>query len=161
MIRDALENDLEQVLAINQRNLPHVSALSRPELDSLYRQAVYCRIVEEEGKIAAFLLGLNEDADYQSPNYQWFKQRYDSFFYVDRVAVDAWAQRRGYGSLLYEDVERFAKTNALPLVTCEVNIRPKNEGSLKFHEARKFEPVGTQDTENGKKTVSLMIKRVC
>ena len=38
----------------------------------------------------------------------------------------------------------------------EVNIKPRNERSLIFHEKFGFTPVGEQDTEGGSKRVQLM-----
>lgn len=43
-------------------------------------------------------------------------------------------------------------------VTCEVNIRPPNPESLAFHDRQGFVEVGTQETEDGRKTVSLRAK---
>jgi predicted GNAT superfamily acetyltransferase len=45
-------------------------------------------------------------------------------------------------------------------MTCEYNLRPKNEISRQFHQKYGFKEVGTQKTENSKKTVSLQIKQV-
>jgi predicted GNAT superfamily acetyltransferase len=45
-------------------------------------------------------------------------------------------------------------------MACEYNLRPKNEVSRQFHRRYGFKEVGTQETENGKKTVSLQIKAV-
>ena len=41
-------------------------------------------------------------------------------------------------------------------ITCEVNIRPKNKGSMLFHKKFGFIEAGTQKTDGGKKEVSLM-----
>jgi predicted GNAT superfamily acetyltransferase len=45
-------------------------------------------------------------------------------------------------------------------MTCEYNLHPKNEESRLFHQRYGFQEVGTEETENGRKTVSLQIKRV-
>ena len=45
-------------------------------------------------------------------------------------------------------------------MTCEVNLRPPNPGSMAFHRAMGFDEVGTQNTEGGSKTVSLLVKRL-
>jgi predicted GNAT superfamily acetyltransferase len=39
---------------------------------------------------------------------------------------------------------------------CEVNVRPRNDASLAFHEAIGFREVGQQDTDGGAKRVSLL-----
>ena len=55
----------------------------------------------------------------------------------------------------YKDLEKFA-LNETDTITCEVNIKPKNTGSMLFHKKYGFCQVGTQYTENRKKEVSLM-----
>jgi predicted GNAT superfamily acetyltransferase len=44
----------------------------------------------------------------------------------------------------------------VPVLFCEVNVRPRNETSLAFHEAIGFREVGQQDTDGGTKRVSLL-----
>jgi predicted GNAT superfamily acetyltransferase len=42
------------------------------------------------------------------------------------------------------------------VLCCEVNVRPRNDVSLEFHHTVGFREVGQQDTDGGKKTVSLL-----
>ncbi len=106
--------------------------------------------------MAAFCQVLPPRAGYQSMNYQWFSERYDDFIYLDRVAVAADHRGRGIGSRLYEEVER--RTRAI-WFTLEVNLRPRNDGSLRFHARKGFVEVGQQETDYGA-LVSLMAKRL-
>ena len=95
---------------------------------------------------------------YQSPNYRWFCDNYDDFAYVDRIAINSWARRKGIAEALYD---AFAAAEAgAPVMTCEVNIRPSNEGSMKFHERMGFHQVGSQQTEGGKKEVAMLEKKL-
>lgn len=64
-------------------------------------------------------------------------------------------QGRGVGYALYDDLRRRVGGDT-PRIVCEVNIRPLNARSLRFHARFGFQPVGTQDTEHGRKTVQLM-----
>ena len=75
--------------------------------------------------------------------------------YVDRIVIDTNYHRNGLGTSFYNDLETFSIGKS-SRITCEVNIRPKNKGSIIFHETYGFEQVGTQTTEEGKKEVSLM-----
>ena len=43
-------------------------------------------------------------------------------------------------------------------MTCEVNIRPPNDGSMHFHERLGFRQVASQEIDGGKKEVALMEK---
>ena len=113
----------------------------------------YFRTLKVENKIAGFLIALSPGKDYSSLNYKWFEKTYNSFMYVDRIVIDTNYHRNGLGTSFYNDLETFSIGKS-SRITCEVNIRPKNEGSMVFHENYGFEQVGTQTTEEGKKEVS-------
>jgi predicted GNAT superfamily acetyltransferase len=78
------------------------------------------------------------------------------FVYLDRVAVVVDHRGRGIGSRLYEEVER--RTRAA-WFTLEVNLRPRNDGSFRFHARNGFVEVGQQETDYDA-LVSLMAKRL-
>lgn len=159
-IRDADRDDLEHLLELNQSNLPHVGSISMPDLKHLHSQAVYFRIAEFERQTAGFLIAFEPAAGYGSLNFLWFKKHYTAFVYIDRIVVAPQARRKGIAVRLYQDLEHFAADRKMPIMACEYNLRPQNEVSRQFHHRYGFKEVGTQDTENGKKTVSLQIKPV-
>ena len=159
-IKNAGRNDLQDLLALNQSNLPHVGSISMPDMAHLYSQAVYFRVAEFKEQAAGFLIAFEPEAEYGSLNFLWFKAHYDAFVYIDRIVVAPEARRKGIGVRLYQDLELFAADRKIPIMACEYNLRPKNEVSREFHQRYGFKEVGTQDTENGKKTVSLQIKSV-
>jgi len=130
------------------------------DMERLHRQAVYFRVAEPEGQTAGFLIAFDPQADYNSLNFQWFKKRYKNFVYIDRIVVAPDSRRKGIAFLLYQNLEHFAAQRNMPIMACEYNLRPKNEISRQFHQKYGFNEVGTQKTENGKKTVSLQIKQV-
>ena len=154
-LRDVAKADLETVHTLNERALPHVNRVSVEWLRQLTRNAPYFRLATREETVLGFLLGMTHETDYDSMNFQWFRERYPKFAYIDRIVVAEEARGRGVGQLLYEDICTFGRSFA-PVLACEVNIRPPNESSLRFHERFGFEPVGQQDTEGGTKTVRLM-----
>ena len=43
-------------------------------------------------------------------------------------------------------------------MTCEINIRPTNIGSMQFHTHLGFKQVGSQEIDSGAKQVALMEK---
>ena len=59
----------------------------------------------------------------------------------------------------YDD---FAETlsGEVEVMTCEVNIRPPNESSMRYHELHGFTRVATQETEGGRKEVALLEKKL-
>jgi uncharacterized protein len=151
--------DLPVVHAINQAEVPAVGDETEGSLGHIADESVIAVVAEEDGSIAGFCLVLAPGADYDSGNYLWFSERYDDFVYLDRVAIAPAFQRRGLGRALYAEVERLAaerRPNATH-VTLEVNLRPRNDTSLAFHDALGFVEVGQRDTEYGA-VVSLMAK---
>lgn len=111
----------------------------------------------ETGSVAGFLLALREGADYGSPNYRWFAERYNEFLYVDRVVVASSQQGKRLGQILYDDLFAFAKESRIAAVTLEFDIAPPNEASRRFHARYGFREVGTQWVADGKKQVSLQV----
>lgn len=154
-VRPIDHDDLEAVLALNQAHVPAVGPLDRPRLEQLVEQAESAVVAETAGELGGFALALPPGVAYASPNYRWFSDRYDDFVYLDRVAVAAAHQRAGIGHALYDAVEA---ATAAPRICCEVNIRPRNEPSLRFHARRGFQPVGEQDTDGGEKRVVLLTR---
>ncbi|MEL7187844.1 MAG: GNAT family N-acetyltransferase, partial [Pseudomonadota bacterium] len=150
--------DYEEVLALNEASVPHVNSIDAGELDWFADNAAFAPAVRIDGRLAGFMIGLRPGTDYKSPNYRWFCGNYDDFAYIDRIAVAAWARRRGIAEALYQ---AFAESQSdAPVMTCEVNLRPANEGSMRFHERMGFRQVGSQETEGGKKEVALMEKKL-
>jgi predicted GNAT superfamily acetyltransferase len=159
-IRKANRDDLRHLLELNQSNLPHVGSIIQSDMEHLHSQAIYFRVAEFNGQTAGFLIAFDTEADYASLNFLWFKKHYPAFVYIDRIVIAAEARRKGIARSLYRDLEHFAEERKIPLMACEYNLRPKNDISRKFHQRYGFNEVGTQETENGKKTVSLQIKKV-
>ena len=157
-VRFLVPTDLDRVLALNESGVPGVGAINAPRLAHLVDQssiALVATIDEPPYEVVAgFCLVLGPGADYGSVNYRWFCDRYDDFVYLDRVAIAPEFQGRGLGRALYEDVERRADAAWFLL---EVNLRPRNDASLAFHDRLGFVEVGQQETDYGT-LVSLMAK---
>ena len=148
--------DFDDVLSLNEESVPHVSHICAEELQWFYDNAAFFQIAKIDDRFAGFLIGLRQGTEYASPNYRWFCDNYGDFAYVDRVAVSAWARRRGIAESLYN---AFALSQSgAPLMTCEVNIRPPNETSMFYHERMGFRQVGSQETNGGEKEVAFMEK---
>ncbi len=158
-IRPADDGDLEAIRAINENAVPAVSTITADQLRVLAGQCRYFKAALADGQLAGFLMALQPGQLYQSLNYRWFSERYDQFVYVDRIAVSPEFKGRGIGRALYADVEKFALQVA-PVLTCEVNVIPPNPESMAFHQKLGFFEVGQQDTEGGKKRVSLLVKKL-
>jgi len=154
-ISDVTANELDDVWRLNEDSVPHVSSVDLTEMEWFASNAHYFRVASHDGQLAGFLIGLRPGLPYGSPNYRWFSENYRDFGYVDRVAVSETARRLGVATRLYRD---FAATldKTVGVMTCEVNIRPANESSMRYHESHGFVQVATQETEGGKKEVALL-----
>jgi predicted GNAT superfamily acetyltransferase len=159
-IREATREDFAAVLALNAESVHFLSPLKPERLEALHRQAAYHRVVEIDGDVVAFLLAFREGADYDSPNYVWFAERYPRFLYIDRIVIAPSQRGAGLGVLLYEDIAAFAAQAGVPWLTCEFDIEPPNPVSMRFHQRMGFREVGTQRVGGGKKQVSLQAKTI-
>lgn len=147
--------DLEAALALNNANVPELNGLDAPEIARLVEASIVSLTAEVDGQFAGFCILFAQDAPYQSLNYQWFSRNYDDFVYLDRIAVHPDFRRYGIGRAFYAEViERF--TGEYAVLCCEVNVRPRNDASLAFHQSIGFEEIAQQDTDGGNKTVSLL-----
>jgi len=158
LIRNATPDDFPAILALNAESVHFLSPLDAVRLRHLHAQAAYHRVVVHDEKVAAFLLAFREGADYDSPNYRWFAQRYPQFLYIDRIVVAADRQGHGLAAMLYDDLLAFAKTTGVETLTCEFDLDPPNPASAKFHARYGFREVGTQWLGGGKKQVSLQAR---
>ncbi len=132
--------DFPWVHALNERHAVELSTLTPVELKAMVGRAFYAHAVDPA---AAFLLAFDQDADYDSPNFLWFKARLPRFVYIDRVAVSDDYRRKGLAKTLYGDLFAAAKTAGHNRIVCEVNSDPPNPGSDAFHAALGFTSIGT------------------
>ena len=157
LIRKVELSDLDNLLALNESEVPHVGSIDIERMHWFAKHADYFRVAQQDEQIAGFLIGFRPGSAYQSLNYRWFCERYDEFAYVDRIAVAEAARGLGIASSLYTD---FAATlpESYKAMTCEVNILPPNEGSMRFHARLGFREVGTLSSDAGDKKVALLLK---
>lgn len=154
-IRPFVAHDIAPVLALNNQNVPELNELDEAEVARLAALAEVALVAEVDGQFAGFCWVIGPNQPYGSLNYGWFSRQYDEFVYLDRIAVHPDFRRFGIGRGFYATlVEQF--TGTWPVLLCEVNVRPRNDASLHFHHSIGFREVGQQDTDGGKKTVSLL-----
>ena len=143
-VRNLEITDLARVLEINNANTPGVSELTMAELQTDLRNSLHALAIDNEhGEVCAFCITFAPDAPDAGDNHRWFAERYESFVYLDRIAIDSNHQNRGFGALLYQSVEqRMLNSAEHALLCCEVNLEPPNPGSLRFHKRIGFTEVG-------------------
>ena len=158
-IRDVREHELDSVLALNNAAGVTILPLDATKARFFFDHATYFRVAEVDGHLAGFLIAFDQDAAYQSSNYQWFRERYPAFFYIDRVVVAS--SRRGavLGRVFYADVQSFAEVRA-PQLACEVFLEPRNDVAVLFHGTYGFQEVGQQLMPETGRRVSLLAKEL-
>ena len=161
VVRNIEITDLPGVLEINNANTPGVSELTFTELETDLENSLHALAIDnEQGEVCAFCITFDPGAPDAGDNHRWFAERYKSFVYLDRIAIDSNYQNRGLGAILYQSVEHHMLSSAEhSLLCCEVNLEPPNPGSIRFHHRIGFIEVGQQSFDT-KYTVSLLAKFV-
>jgi predicted GNAT superfamily acetyltransferase len=147
----------EALLALNNAHAMELSWLEPERLRHLVAEAFLAKRI---GHAEAFLLAFDQGADYDSPNFLGFRQRYPRFVYVDRIVVAPRARGRGHARRLYLDLFEQVLAAGHDRVVCEVNADPPNPASDAFHAELGFIEVGTAAIHGGSKTVSYLSRLV-
>lgn len=144
------------LVALNNAHAAELSFLTPERFAALIEKAfLACRI----GEADALLLAFDQAADYDSPNFLWFRERFGRFVYVDRIVVADEARGRGLARTLYERLFDRARAAGHARVVCEVNADPPNPASDAFHAALGFVEVGSARLPGGK-TVRYFERRL-
>ncbi|NNF80952.1 MAG: GNAT family N-acetyltransferase [Rhizobiales bacterium] len=154
MLRDITHADLPELLELNQAHVTELSSLSLARLRELVQAAFLARCADSRG---AFLLTFDQDADYDSPNFIWFKENYGRFVYVDRIVVSPTERGQGLAAKLYKELFEIARAGGHSMICCEVNSDPPNPGSDRFHEALGFEEAGHAHLPDRGKSVRYLV----
>jgi len=160
ILRNATHNDFPDILKLNAEFVHFLSPMTETRLEMLHRQAIYLRVFSEADQVIAFLIAFREGAEYDSPNYRWFSERYDRFIYIDRLVIDGMHHHRGIGTQLYQDLFAFAAENRIANVFAEVDSSPPNPVSDRFHAKQGFQEVGSQFLNTTNKQVSMQMRLV-
>lgn len=152
---DALTPDhLDRLLALNNAHAAELSLLDTARLAHLLQQSFWAARV---GDVDAFMLALDQSADYDSPNHRWFRDRHPRFVYVDRVVVAPAARGRGLARLLYAGLLQAVASTGHTAIMAEVNTIPPNPASDALHAALGFHEVGAASIHGGAKTVRYLM----
>jgi len=155
LLRAMTDADTYAVLSLNASNVDATSPLDLDRLAKIRSMAARADVVEVDGWIAAFAIVLPPDADYDSANFAWFRERYGhDFLYLDRVVVSSANRRTGIAGRIYDAAEADATTRGR--LACEVNAEPPNDASLAFHASRGYVEAGRLTHDGGKVTAMLV-----
>lgn len=164
-IRDLHAGDVAAVVELNNANIPAVNAKTHEQMAVMFTEAAWAIGAfsgdgeDADETLLGFLITFLPGAAYESMNYAWFSDHHERFAYMDRIVVDPATRGGGIGAALYEHLFSLIGDSE-PFVGIDVNVRPPNEGSMRFHTRLGFEEVHRQDTDGATKTVALMVKRL-
>lgn len=130
----------DDLLALNNRSAVETSSLEPARFEHMVASSFAALHVPEA---QALLLTFDQSADYDSPNFLWFRDRLERFIYIDRIVVAEAARGRGLARQLYQQLFDLAHQAGHSLVTCEINSTPPNPGSDAFHAAMGFSEAGS------------------
>ena len=154
-LRPLTDGDVDDVLALNHRNVVKLAPLDVERLELLQSMADRVDVVDVDGAFGGFVITFEPGTAYDSENYRWFTERHgDGFYYLDRIVLHEDFGRRGLGGFVYDEVEAVARRHGR--MALEVNLVPRNAASLAFHERRGYVEVGRLGDEEH--LVSLMEK---
>jgi len=153
-IEDIGVSDVDRILPLNNSNALETSRMDASGMCALLDLAFYRRGFD--GGASAILIALDRDAPYDNPNFDWFKNRYGSFVYIDRIIVADAARGQGLARRLYQDLFARAYAAGHERVVCEVNIQPPNPISDAFHATIGFVTVGRAFLHNARKEVRYL-----
>jgi uncharacterized protein len=156
-LRRIRTDDHEQVLALNAANVVKLAPMDEARLLELEGMADRFDVVEVDGEFGGFVITFAPGTAYDSDNYRWFTERYDGhFYYLDRIVLADDHRRQGLGSFVYDELEQVARRYGR--LTLEVNLVPRNDASLTFHDRRGYVEVGQLGDQSH--LVSLMEKHL-
>ncbi len=159
-VRDVREHELDSVLALNNAAGPAILPLDAAKLRQFYDSAEYFRVAERDGKLDGFLVGFGSEADHDSRNFAWFRERLPKFFYLDRIVVASRRRGGGVGRALYADVQSYAELRC-PQLACEVFLDHGADPALLFHGSFGFREVGQHVMPGVDVRASMLMKELC
>jgi len=159
-IRDVREHELDSVVAVNNAAGPSILPMDLAKARFFWENAEYFRVAEQDGLVTGFLVALSQDAPHDSPNFQWFRERYPEFLYIDRIVIARPRRGGGRGRAFYADVQSFAEVR-WPLMACEVFLQSGNDPALLFHGSFGFREVGQNVMPGSGIRASMLLKEMC
>ncbi len=155
-IRPYRPSDLPILHAANVASEPGVGSATEAELGAwIDLSTCFVATNDQDEPLGFITLIPTGEQRYDSLNLRWF-EAYQArtgkrVIYVDRIALRPEARGQGLGEALYEAA--FSTFSNHDEMVCEVNTRPPNDGSHRFHQRLGFVEVGQATYEPGEKAV--------
>ncbi|MGZ8719802.1 MAG: GNAT family N-acetyltransferase, partial [Aeromicrobium sp.] len=86
-IRTIRSSDLDTVLTLNQGALEGVGTLDADRLQWIVGLSDQALVADFDGVIGGFVITIAPGTEYDSANYAWFEERFETHCYLDRIVV--------------------------------------------------------------------------
>ena len=160
VVRDVREHELDSVLALNNAAGPAILPLDAARMRHFFETAEYFRVAERDGTRVGFLIGMGSNADHDSRNFKWFRERYPEFFYIDRIVVASRRRGGGVGRAFYADAQSYAELR-YPQMACEVFLEGVTDPVLLFHGSFGFREIGQRVLVRNGTRAAMLMKELC
>lgn len=162
VVRLSTISDLEQVVEISNQNLLDFSKINNPEYVANIEKSGFfiapCTIddlikdknriilgIKDDNKVLAYIwITINID----NHEYDWFDLEYKEniigkeTYYFKKIGVLKSQQGKGFGSVLWKNIEKFLDNKNLTYIVASVAFGPiKNLASIGFNQKHGFEKV--------------------
>ena len=97
----------KSIFNLNQLNIPALGALEDlNHLENLFNSSSFIVLIKINNNLVGFAIIMVSLSEYSSPNFLYFKKKYNNFMYIDRIAISEKYHRKGFGSLIYKELDR-------------------------------------------------------
>lgn len=136
---------------LNEKNVPNVGPQSLDGFTSLVNNSNYNECVLFEDIVVGFVICFQDIEltksymnEIEHKNYKEISNRVKNFLYIDRIVIDNKYRKIKLGSVLYKNIQKFAKLHSIQNLTAEINLLPSiNTASFNFHKSFGFEDIGS------------------
>src|SRR5260221_12789165 len=102
--RGAMRSAFPAILTPNRQSEAFLSPLDRPKLNQISNEAEFFQVTTSLEGLVGFLLAFLPEANYDNPNFLWFKARYEHFIYIDRCVISEYFRWHHLSTRLYADL---------------------------------------------------------
>src|SRR5260221_13140432 len=85
--RGAMRSAFPAILTPNRQSEAFLSPLDRPKLNQISNEAEFFQVTTSLEGLVGFLLAFLPEANYDNPNFFWFKARYEHSIYINRAVL--------------------------------------------------------------------------
>jgi uncharacterized protein len=139
---------IDNILSLSALHEFETSPLTREKLTLMLNQAFF--VTHAGDGEDGYMICFDQDASYESVNFQWFQSQFARFIYVDRIVVASHARGKGLAKGFYSQLFKAAKADGHDRITCEINLMPPNPVSLALHRSLGFSGLAQRQLDTSK-----------